>query len=55
MVREQNYIGDLFHLAPGAPRSFQNRGKVLGRVGDKEELIAKREAIKDVKVQKRVQ
>ncbi|RUS25748.1 exocyst complex component Sec3-domain-containing protein [Jimgerdemannia flammicorona] len=54
MVREQNFLGDLFHLGPGAPRSFQDRGKVLARIEDKEELMAKREAIKDVKVQKRV-
>ena len=54
VIREQNFMSDLFHLSPRAPKNFSERPRVLPRILDKTELTRKREAIKDVKLRGRL-
>ncbi|KAG2189411.1 hypothetical protein INT44_004553, partial [Umbelopsis vinacea] len=54
VVREQNFMRDLFQLSHDAPKTFQERGPVYSVVPDKDTLYIRREKMKDVKVSKRV-
>ncbi|KAJ2962979.1 hypothetical protein NQZ79_g1897 [Umbelopsis isabellina] len=54
VVREQNFLRDLFQLSHDAPKTFQERGPVLSVAPEKDTLYLRRDKIKDVKISKRV-
>ncbi|OZJ04682.1 hypothetical protein BZG36_02547 [Bifiguratus adelaidae] len=54
MVREQNYMTDLFSLSSTAPQSFEDRPPLQESVSNKASLYEKKEVLKDMKTQKRV-
>ncbi|KAG2186053.1 hypothetical protein INT43_002491 [Umbelopsis isabellina] len=54
VVREQNFLRDLFQLSHDAPKTFQERGPVLSVAPEKDTLYLRRDKIKDVKTSKRV-
>ncbi|KAI9007517.1 exocyst complex component Sec3-domain-containing protein [Phycomyces nitens] len=52
--REQNFMSDLFQIAPSAPKSFLERGPVYTQVPSVEDLCERREKIRDVKISKKI-
>jgi hypothetical protein len=54
IVREQNYMRDLFQLSHDAPKTFQERGPVYSVMPEKDSLYVRRDKMKDVKVSKRI-
>lgn len=54
VVREQNFLRDLFQLSHDGPKTFQERGPVFSVAPEKDTLYLRRDKIKDVKISKRV-
>jgi len=54
IVREQNFMRDVFQLSHDAPKTFQERGPVYSVVPEKDTLYIRRDKIKDVKISKRI-
>ncbi|OAD71491.1 hypothetical protein PHYBLDRAFT_187571 [Phycomyces blakesleeanus NRRL 1555(-)] len=52
--REQNFMSDLFQIAPNAPKSFLERGPVFTQVPSVADLCERREKIRDVKISKKI-
>lgn len=52
--REQNFMCDLFQYSQDAPKSFLERGPVYSQIPNPDELYARREKLRDIKMSKKI-